>query len=316
MSDDSVIQADLLGVPLDLGGEALGVDIGPQAFRYQNLLPKLEHAGFKIEDLGDVTPQDRANLEPGNPRLQYLEEIVRVNQTVAEKINTSVEAGRKAIVLGGDHSINLGAVSGASAAVNRQIGMVYLDAHGDMNTDESTLTGNIHGMHVASLMGFGAPELKNLYGENIKLPKENLLHIGGSDFDQAELDLVKNENLQTFMLFDMLSRGLAPLLEMIDDLAARVPNIWVSLDLDVIDKVYAPGAGMPNSKGLTYREIATIADYVGKKCNVIGVDVVEYNPLQDIDNKTAELGIELIANFLGKQYSWYTTDYLDKNKLS
>jgi arginase len=311
---DNPIHADLLGVPLDLGGEALGVDMGPQAFRYQNLIPKLEHAGFKVEDLGDVQPKDRANLEPGDPRMHYLDEILRVNGEVAAKINQTVSHKRRAIVLGGDHSINLGAVSGASAALDGNLGLIYLDAHGDMNTDETTLSGNVHGMHLASLMGFGATELKNLHADKVKIDKQNLLHIGGSDFDQPELDLIERENLQAFTLFDLLSNNLAPLLKMIDDLAGRVPNIWVSLDLDVIDQVYAPGAGMPNAKGLTYREIATIAEYVGNKCNVIGIDVVEYNPLQDVEYKTAELGIELIAKFLGKDYSWYT-NYMDKNQI-
>jgi arginase len=169
-------------------------------------------------------------------------------------------------------------------------------------------------MHLASLMGFGAPELANAYKEGTKLPKENLLHVGGSDFDQGELDLIKNEGLQAFTLFDLLTSSLKPLLEMVDDLAARVPNIWISLDLDSIDRIYAPGAGMPNPKGLSYREIATIAEYIGKKCNVVGVDVVEYNPLQDEQNKTAELGIELIAKFLGKEYSWYT-GYMSRNQV-
>jgi arginase len=147
------------------------------------------------------------------------------------------------------------------------------------------------------------------------LVKKNLLHIGGSDFDQAELDLIEREHLTVSTLFDLLTSNLAPLLKLVDDLAERVPNIWISLDLDVIDRIYAPGAGMPNAKGLTYREIATIAEYIGKKCNVVGIDVVEYNPLQDVENKTAELGIELIAKFLGKNYSWYT-NYMEHNQVS
>jgi arginase len=237
-----------------------------------------------------------------------------VNEDIASKTEAAIRAGHKGIVLGGDHSVCLGAVAGASQAVDGTIGLIYFDAHGDMNTDQTTLTGNIHGMHLASLMGFGAPELAHVYGENVKVPKENLLHIGGSDLDQGEIDLIERENLQAFTLFDLLTHNLAPVIKMIDDLAARVPNIWVSLDLDCIDRIYAPGAGMPNAKGLSYREISTIAQYIGKKCNIIGIDVVEYNPLQDIDHKTAELGIELIATFFGKEYSWYT-GYLQDNKL-
>lgn len=310
----STTNATLIGAPLDLGAENLGVDIGPDAFRYQKLVDKLAGAGIAVTDNGDVKVTPRAEAEAGNARLRYANEIIRVNEEIATQAEASTRAGNKTIVLGGDHSICLGAVSGASAAVDGNIGLIYFDAHGDMNTDETTLTGNIHGMHLASLLGFGAPELINVHAEGAKVPKENLLHIGGSDFDQAELDLIARENLQAFTLFDLLSSNLAPVLKMIDDLAARVPNVWISLDLDSIDRIYAPGAGMPNAKGLTYREISTLATYIGKKCNVIGIDVVEYNPLQDIENKTAELGIELIANFLGHEYSWYT-GYLENNKL-
>ncbi|GAC1502382.1 MAG: arginase [Candidatus Saccharimonadales bacterium] len=314
MSDRLDNQLTLIGVPLDLGAENLGVDIGPQAFRYQNIEAKLEHIGFDVTDQGNIECVERGELDPGNPRMHYLEEILRVNNELAKQTEAAISQGHRVVALGGDHSINLGAVSGASAALNGQLGLIYLDAHGDMNTDETTLSGNVHGMHLASLLGYGADELKKLHTDSVKIYKQNLLHIGGSDFDQAELELIERENLKAFTLFNLLSQNLAPLLTMIDELASRVDNIWVSLDLDVIDRIYAPGAGMPNAKGLTYREIATIAEYIGSKCNVVGIDVVEYNPLQDEDNKTAELGIELIAKFLGKNYSWYT-NYMDKNKI-
>jgi arginase len=308
------IQATLIGAPLDLGAENLGVDIGPEAFRHAGIIDKLGGVGIETHDEGNVESAERGTLDPGDSHLKYLPEIVRVNGLLADKVELAIKSERKPIVLGGDHSINLGALTGASNAVSGEIGMIYLDAHGDINTHETTLSGNIHGMHLASLMGFGAPELAHLHGDHVKLRKENLLHIGGSDFDQGELDLIERENIATFTLFDLLTKNLGALLPMIDDLASRVPNIWVSLDLDSIDRVYAPAAGMPNEKGLTYREVSAIAEYVGKKCNVIGLDVVEYNPLQDQDHKTAELGIELIATFLGKKYSWYT-NYMHSNHL-
>lgn len=314
MTQSSKTPAFLIGVPLDLGAENLGVDIGPDAFRYQKIVSKLTHAGFDIEDAGNITIKDRSQLNVGNPRLRYLDEIVGVNQKLAAQVEQAVQAGQVTIVLGGDHSVNLGAVAGASTAVDGDIGLIYFDAHGDMNTDETTLSGNIHGMHLASLMGFGAKELAEVHTAKVKLDKRNLLHIGGSDWDQAELDLIDREQLDAFTLFDILTKGLGQLVERIDALASRTPNIWVSLDLDAIDQIYAPGAGMPNAKGLTYREIATLAQYIGQHCNVIGVDIVEYNPLQDERNKTAELGIELVAGFLGKQYSWYA-NYMDHNKV-
>ncbi len=304
----------LVGIPLDLGAKNLGVDIGPDAFRHQRITEKLSKAGLVVTDAGDILAKDRSELEPGNPKLRYAEEIVRISEESARLTGDAVNSGNKVIALGGDHSINLGVVSGASAALDGNLGLIYLDAHGDMNTSETTETGNIHGMHLASLLGFGDKQLIDVHAPGAKIKITNLLHIGGSDLDQPEVELMEREQIPHFTLFDLLCDGMRPLLTMIDELAARVDNIWVSLDLDVIDRLYAPGAGMPNPAGLGYREIAALAEYIGKKCNVVGIDVVEYNPLQDVDKKTAELGIELIAKFFGRNYSWYT-NYLENNKL-
>jgi arginase len=314
MTKPSPTPISLIGVPLDLGAKNLGVDIGPDAFRYTGLTNKLTGAGFEVRDEGTIFVTNRSQLNPGDPRLRYAAEIIRVSQESAQKAETVIRNGRRLVGLGGDHSMTLGLVAGASAALGGDLGIIYLDAHGDMNTPDTTLSGNIHGMHLASLMGFGTPELAHVHTSKTKIAKENLLHIGGSDFDPAELELIERQQLITFTLFDLLKSGLAPLLVQIDDLCQRVKNVYVSLDLDVIDRLYAPGAGMPNAKGLTYREIATIAEYIGRKCHVIGVDIVEYNPLQDEQSKTAELGIELIAKFLGRNYSWYT-NYMARNQI-
>jgi arginase len=306
---------NILGAPLDLGAENLGVDMGPSAFRYQGLAKKLETAGLLVTDRGDVACKRRAEVPVGNPKLRHLEEVVRVNEAIAVHTEDIIKKQEKTLILGGDHSVCLGAVAGASTALSGNIGLIYFDAHGDMNTDETSLTGNIHGMHLASLMGFGAPELAHVHGDAVKVQPQNLIHIGGCDLDRAEIDLMKRENLATFTILDLLSYGLSKLFPMIDDLCKRVDNVWISLDLDAIDALYAPGAGMPNQKGLTYREIAAIAQYIGDHCNVVGVDVVEYNPLQDVDRKTAGLATELVATFFGKRYSWYT-QYLADNKKS
>ena len=141
-----------------------------------------------------------------------------------------------------------------------------------------------------------------------------MLHVGGNDFDNGELELIKRENLNLFKVSDMLESGIKPLLRLFDELAKKNDKIWVSMDLDAVDEIYAPGVGMPNKAGFTYREITTIADYIGKNCNVVGVDINEYNPLRDIDGKTAELGIELVAKLFGRSYSWYT-NYLIQNKI-
>lgn len=307
-------QISILGIPLDLGAENLGVDAGPNAFRYQKIVEKLTHAGFTVTDTGNIECKSRNHLKVGDSKLKYLEEILRVSKESAKQTFQLVKKGVGVIALGGDHSLCLGVISGASVALDGELGLIYLDAHGDMNTTATTLTGNIHGMPLSALMGFGDKRLINVFKPKRKILKENMLHIGGNDFDPGELDLIKREKLQTFKTIDMLSNGLKPLFERINELSKKVKNIWVSLDLDVIDEMYAPGVGMPNKAGFTYREVTTITEYIGKHCNVVGVDIDEYNPLTDVNGKTAELGIELIAKVLGGSYSWYT-NYLNKNKL-
>ncbi len=304
----------LIGVPLDLGAKNLGVDIGPDAFRHQGIIDKLHSAGIEVKDHGDIKSRDRASLDPGDARLRFLDEIIRVSEETAKLTHEIIDKNEHILALGGDHSINLGVVAGASAALNGDLGLIYLDAHGDMNTEETTETGNIHGMHLASLLGLGDKRLVDVHQPGAKIRREHLLHIGGSDLDQPEIDLMESEQLPNFKLVDLLCDGMRPLLDMIDNLSNKVSHVWVSLDLDVIDRVYAPGAGMPNPGGLSYREIAAIAEYIGMKCNVVGIDVVEYNPLQDENKRTAELGIELIAKFYGSNYSWYT-GYMAANKL-
>lgn len=304
------IPATIIGVPTNLGAHNMGIEMGPDAYRYQDLIPRLERAGLALQDAGNVQVPDRWAVDRGNnPKLPYLQEILRICTDTAKLTQAAINDGRKPVVLGGDHSICLGAVSGASVAVDGDIGLIYFDAHGDMNTADTSLSHNIHGMQLASLMGFGDQAMAGLYKETVKVHKHNVLHIGGSDWDQAELDLIEHEKIQAYSMNDILTQNFGPLLPMITALQNRVKYIWVSLDLDAIDAQYAPAAGMPNQKGLLYREIKMLAEYIGEHCTVLGVDVVEYNPLEDVEHKTAGLATELIANFFGKDYSWYS-DYM------
>ncbi len=297
---------EIIGVGLDLGAESLGVSEGPAVFRHLNIVEKLSGAGLDMGDAGDIDCPDRATLEPGDPILPYANEIVRVNEALAATTSKSITEGKVPVVLGGDHSVNLGAFAGAAEALEGKVGLIYIDAHGDINTPVTSASHNIHGMHLASLMGFGPDVLVNAYRPGRKLAQENLLHVAGSDFDPGEKELIKTQNLRCFTMFDLLMNGMAPLIKMIDELQARVPNIWVSVDLDAIDSTYAPGVGIPSRGGLTYREVAAITEYIGQHCSVVGLDIVEYNPNFDIENKTGELGIEIIAKLLGTNYSWYT----------
>lgn len=313
MTQSQQTPATLIGVPLNLGARNLGVEMGPNAYRYQDIIPKLATAGIDVHDAGNVFVDERWNISPGNnPRLPYVNEIIRISNDTAKLVQDAVNKNRHPIVLGGDHTTCLGAVSGASVAVDGDIGLIYFDAHGDMNTEETSNSHNIHGMQLASLMGFGSTNLASVYKETVKVHKSNVLHIGGSDWDQSELDLIRREKIAAYTMDDILTKNFAPLLTMIHALQSQVKYIWISLDLDAIDAQYAPAAGMPNQKGLLYREIKMLAEYIGKHCTVLGIDVVEYNPLLDIDRKTAALATELIANFLGKDYSWYS-EYMTRN---
>jgi len=303
----------LIGVPNNLGANNLGVDMGPNAYRYHDMVPKLSSAGFSVTDMGNVFCEDRWKVSRGdNPLLPYGEEIVRISEDTAKLVQQAVKNASTPVVLGGDHTVCLGAVSGASVARQGKIGLIYFDAHGDMNTDETSETHNVHGMQLASLMGFGSKTLVDVVSPGRKVAPANVLHIGGCDLDQAEIDLIAREKIPHFTIEDVLTKTFASLFPMIDALQQQVDAIWISLDLDSIDQQYAPAAGMPNPKGLVYREILALAQYIGKHCTVAGIDIVEYNPLNDIDKKTAELATELIAAFLGKEYTWYT-HYLARN---
>lgn len=303
----------LIGVPNNLGANNLGVDMGPNAYRYHDMVPKLSSVGFSVTDMGNVFCEDRWKVERGNnPLLPYGDEVVRISEDTAALVQQAIHAKTTPVVLGGDHTVCLGAVSGAAVAQQGKLGLIYFDAHGDMNTDETSETHNIHGMQLASLMGFGSKTLVDVAGKGRKITPADVLHIGGCDLDQSEIDLIARENIPHFTIEDVLTKTLTPAFPMIDTLQSQVDAIWISLDLDSIDQQYAPAAGMPNPKGLTYREILALAQYIGKHCTIAGIDIVEYNPLNDIDKKTAELATELIAAFLGKEYTWYT-HYLARN---
>lgn len=310
MSDKTNIS--LLGVPVDLGAEALGVSMGPESLRFNNIIEKLSHVGVNVTNLEDVRC-NTAIADSGNPKLKNLKEIIRISEETAAVVEAEIKKGNRLLCLGGDHTLSIGTVAGASKALKGNLGLIYIDAHGDFNTDEITLSGNIHGMSLSSLVGLGAEELVNIYQPGQKIKIENALLVGATDLDPKEEELIKESKLPTFDMMDILAKSFGDLFGMIQDLNKRVDHIWVSFDLDVVDGIYAPGVGIPNTGGLTYREIMAIAKYIGKKCNVIGVDIVEYNPTRDIEHKTADLAIEVGARMLGFDYNAYTK-YMDTQK--
>ncbi len=295
----------VIGVPLDLGQDRRGVDIGPSALRVAGLTARLESLGFKVEDAGNVvvaTPEQKA---PGNPRAKYLREIASTCKKQAEWVIKTLEDGAFPLVLGGDHSIAMGTASGVSEFYRRQqkrIGLIWLDAHGDFNTPETTPSGNVHGMPLACLLGYGPKELSQLLGFAPKVAAENTVLVGVHSLDGGEKQLLREAGVKVFTMRDLDERGMRAVLEEAIAIAGNgCEGFAVSLDMDFVDASYAPGVGTPVRGGVTYREAHLALEILCDSGNMLSLEVVEVNPVLDDRNRTAELAVELIASALGKK---------------
>ena len=295
----------VLGAPIDLGKDGEGTNAAPDYLREQGLVKMLVDSGFLVEDLGNIKCGKRDELDMGHKQAKYLKEIVRVSQETARITCQEILGQNKVVVIGGDQCVSFGTIAGASVACKGDLGVIWIDEHADIMTDENTLSGNVHGMPASAAMGMGHPELVNIFQSGAKVAKENFLFIGLKDMDQDEINLIRSENLNAITMMDVLQYGFGHITKAVDELSKRVKNVWVCLDLDGIDKNDAPATLMGTNGSLNYREVTNLARYIGRKCNVVGMDVAEIVPKMDIDNKTAKLSLELISYFLGTDYSWY-----------
>ena len=303
----------VLGVPIDLGKDTSGTHKGPEVLRKVGIASVLKDIGFGVNDLGDVECPIREQAEIGDLKLKYLESIVRISETVAKNVSAELKKKNKVLVLGGDNTVSLGSLAGAAEALGENLGVIWIDAHGDINTHETTMSGNIHGMPIAAALGLGEERLVNLNFKGRKIKPENLVYVGLKDLDQAEIDIIREKNISFVTMLDISEQGLASAFEKIRDLAKRVSSVWVCLDVDSIDKEYAPATPMATGGGLNYRESLYLAKFIGKVCEVSGVDVSEFAPDLDNKNKTATLVVELVANYFGGDYSWYTR-YMEEER--
>lgn len=296
----------VLGVPLDLGKDCSGTDASPDVLRSAGLLEAIRGTGLGIADLGSVKCPPRDEAKVGDPRARFLAPIVEVAQEVARQVAAQVAKGGKLVALGGDNAVSLGTLSGASAALKGELGIIWIDAHGDINTSETTMSGNIHGMPLSAMLGLGHPALANIHSPGRKIAPDNLAYIGLKDLDQAEIELIRRYHLSAVTMLDIAEFGLRPAFALVESLAKKVKHVWVCLDVDSMDERDAPGTPMPSRGGLTYRESSSIAKFIGKVCNVAGVDVTEFSPRHDKEGKTARLIVELVTRFLGGESNWYT----------
>jgi arginase len=295
----------VIGAPMDLGAGRRGVDMGPSALRIARLHERLIALGYRVEDLGnvDVDQPERAPTGPTNAR--YLPQIARTCARLAELVEQAADHGSVPLVLGGDHSIAVGTIAGLVrhfGKQNQRVGVIWIDAHADMNTPESSPSGNVHGMPLACAIGRGPHELVELGGRVPMVQAENVALVGLRSVDDLERFNVRQTGVHAFTMRDIDERGMRSVIEAAIQVAsAGTAGFHVSFDMDSVDPSEAPGVGTPVAGGLTYREAHLAMELIGDSGAMTSVEVVEVNPVMDIANKTALLGVELIMSALGKR---------------
>lgn len=291
----------IIGVPIDLGADRRGVDMGPSAMRYAGLNARLQRLGWDVEDLGNLEVPIPETREIKNKQLKYLEEIVKVNEQLHLKVAEAIKEGVVPLILGGDHSLGIGSLAGLASS-GRRFGLIWFDTHGDYNSLETTSSGNIHGMPLAVANGIGAKELTSIGGERKKIREENTVIIGVRDLDDQEREMLRRSKITVFTINDIDQRGMKDVVnEGIRIASLGTDGIHVSFDVDVIDPAEAPGVGTPVVGGITYREAHLAMELIADSSLLMSMDMVEVNPILDYQNKTAELAVGLICSAFGKR---------------
>jgi len=294
----------IIGVPLDLGGNRRGVDMGPSAFRIAGLGDQVSQLGRAVVDKGNVAAPILETQDEIDGSKKYIGQIARVCQSLYTTTLQSLEAGAVPLMLGGDHSLAAGSVAASAEWVRRTsakpLGLIWVDAHGDMNTPETTTSGNVHGMPLAALLGQEPSELADIGGRPSVLPEHTVL-VGIRNLDEDEKNQIRRSGVHVFTMKDVDREGIAVIAERALALAARgTGGLHVSFDLDVCDPLVAPGVGTPVKGGFDYREAHMIMELVADSKRLVALDLVEVNPTLDVRNQTAEFATELALSALGK----------------
>jgi len=295
----------IIGVPMDLGQSRRGVDMGPSALRVAGLQTKLKQLNRQVEDMGNIPVNQPEEQHYGERRAKYLKEIAETCTGLAETVRKALEGDETPLVLGGDHSIAAGTVAGVASYFKKKqkgIGVLWLDAHGDMNTPDSSPSGNVHGMPLASIMGYGPAELTDLAGSKPMVEPGNVSLVGIRDLDSKERRLMKDIGVHVFTMRDIDERGMRQVMtEAMRFAGDDTAGIAVSLDMDFVDPSDAPGVGTPVRGGVTYREAHLAMEMIADSRAAVSFELVEINPIIDLHNKTAILGVELLLSGLGKK---------------
>ena len=296
---------NIIGFPMDLGADRRGVDMGPSALRIAGLREKLERLGYQIVDSGDIYIQIMEKQKITNPKLKYLNEILKTSRVLARKVERVLEKKHFPLCLGGDHSMALGSIAGISSYCRKhklRFGVIWVDAHTDMNTDETSPSGNIHGMPLAASLGIGNEKLVNFLGFSPKLKPENCALIGIRSVDTLEKQNIKKLKLPVYTMADIDKQGIHEIIKKIlKQFRKRVDHLHVSFDLDVIDPSIAPGVGTPVAGGLGYREAHLLMESIAECGCMSSLEITEVNPILDDKNKSAIFATDLISSSMGQK---------------
>lgn len=287
----------IIGIPMDLGQSHRGVDMGPSTVRYAGLSARLKRLGYEVYDAGNIIVPVRESLEDSE-NSNYLSAIQKVCEVLYEEARAAVRDGFTPVFLGGDHSIAIGSIGGVTHS--EPAGVIWVDAHGDANTPESSPSGNIHGMPVSILLGDGFPSLVNVGREGPKLEPKDLVMVGIRELDREERNRLRDSGITIFTMRDIDERGMASVAnEALEKLNHR-QRLHVSFDLDALEPHEAPGVGTPSNGGLTYREAMLLTEIIADSKHFSSLDLVEINPILDTRNQTSRIAVELTASLFGK----------------
>lgn len=291
----------IIGLPMDMGAQTIGARLGPEAIRIAGLNDKLRSQGHTIKDYGNLEIQNEYKRVRSKDNMNHKDIVLGANQRLFESVDRIIKSGDFPLILGGDHSLVLGSFS-AVLANYKNPGLIYFDAHGDINTSQTSPTGNIHGMPLSMLMGYGPEPFSQLGDVENKLKAENIVFIGLSDLDAGEIEIIKEKNIKAYTINDIANQGIGPIVkEAITYLEDKTDGIHVSFDVDVMDPKYAPGTGINLEGGLDFREARLALEMVAQISRLTSFDLVEVNPLKDHKNQTAQLAVDLICTFFGKR---------------
>lgn len=291
----------VIGLPMDLGQSRRGVDMGPSALRYAGAIEWLAALSYNVKDLGDL-PVVRSSQDKVHKRthLKHLEEVTTANRQLARLVDEEVSQGVFPLIFGGDHSISIGSLAGIAKHYDN-LGVIWYDAHGDLNTEDTTPSGNIHGMSLAVNLGFGHSNLTELHGYSSKIKPENTVLIGVRSLDSGEKTFIKDQGIRVYTMHEIDRRGMAEVMEeALSYLKQRTDGLHLSVDLDGLDPTEAPGVGTPVTGGMTYRESHLAMEMIAESDLLTSAEFVEVNPILDDKNKTATLAVGLMGSLFGE----------------